>query len=79
MKLAEEHGAKLHFNEKCTDANLEEGRAVFQNTSNNIHKTVSSDLLIGADGAFSAIRKKMISRSIINMNIMRLIMTTKSF
>ena len=33
MKLAEEHGAKLHFNEKCTDANLEEGRAVFQNTS----------------------------------------------
>ena len=62
MKLAEEHGAKLHFNEKCTDANLEEGRAVFQNTSNNIHKTVSSDLLIGADGAFSAIRKKMISQ-----------------
>ena len=57
MKLAEEHGAKLHFNEKCIDADLEEGKAVFQNTSDNIHKTVSSDLLIGADGAFSAIRK----------------------
>ena len=62
MKLAEEHGAKLHFNEKCIDADLEEGKAVFQNTSDNIHKTVSSDLLIGADGAFSAIRKKMISQ-----------------
>ncbi len=62
MKLAEEHGAKLHFNEKCTDANLELGKAIFQNTLDNIHKTISSDLLIGADGAFSAIRKKMISQ-----------------
>jgi kynurenine 3-monooxygenase len=60
MKLAEENGAILHFNEKCVDANLEEAKAIFENTHTTKKQTISADVLIGADGAFSAVRKQMV-------------------
>ncbi len=62
MKLAEQNGANLYFNEKCIDSDLEAAEAVFQNTIDGSCQTISSDLLIGADGAFSAIRNKMIEK-----------------
>ena len=60
MKLAAKKGAKLHFNEKCVGVDLEDGNATFENTNTKVKKSISADLVIGADGAFSAVRKQMV-------------------
>ena len=62
MKAASKRGAKLFFNEKCLEADLENAEAFFENTNTKIVKRVSSDLIIGADGAFSTIRKEMVKK-----------------
>ena len=62
MKLAEEKGAKLHFNEKCVDADFEHTTVYFENTFSAKKQTISSDIIIGADGAFSTIRKQMVKQ-----------------
>ena len=62
MEMAEKNGAKLHFNEKCIDANLEEAIATFENTSTDTKKIISADLLIGADGSLSAVREQMVKK-----------------
>jgi kynurenine 3-monooxygenase len=52
----------LHFNHRCTDVNFEAKTVSFQNTAMDITEatdpklTVNYDLLIGADGARSAVR-----------------------
>ena len=61
MEMAEQNGATLHFDEKCVDANLDEAIATFQNANTSIKQTVSADVLIGADGAFSTVRKQMVA------------------
>ena len=60
MNMAESHGAKLFFNEKCINTNLTSSTVTVKNTITNKINSINSDLLIGADGAFSAIRKDMI-------------------
>ena len=62
MNMAEKHGANLFFNEKCIDTNLEASTAVFENLITNKNNSVKSDLLIGSDGAFSAVRKDMVNK-----------------
>ena len=62
MKLAEENGAILNFNEKCVDANLEEAKATFENANTSKKQTILADVLIGADGAFSKVRKQMVNQ-----------------
>ena len=62
MEMADKNGAKLYFNEKCVDANLEDAIATFENTNTGKEQVVSADLLIGADGTFSAIRELMIKK-----------------
>ena len=37
MEMADKNGAKLYFNEKCIDANLEEAIATFENTNTDIN------------------------------------------
>ncbi|MBT6965485.1 MAG: FAD-dependent monooxygenase [Flavobacteriales bacterium] len=62
MEMAEQNGATLHFDEKCVDANLEQAKAIFENVHTNEKQTISADVLIGADGAFSAVRKQMVQQ-----------------
>ena len=62
MNIAEKHGANLFFNEKCIATNLETSTAVFENLITNKNNSVKSDLLIGSDGAFSAVRKDMVKK-----------------
>ena len=62
MNMAEKHGANLFFNEKCIDTNLEASTAVFENLITNKNNSVKSDLLIGSDGAFSAVRTDMVNK-----------------
>lgn len=56
MDLAEECGISIFFNEKCTAINWNENTAEFMNTQSENITEVNSDILFGADGAFSSAR-----------------------
>ncbi len=59
MQLAEDQGVHFHFDEKCVSADLEKAEATFENYLSGEEHTIKGDLLIGGDGAFSAIRAQM--------------------
>ena len=63
MEMAEKNGAKIHYNQKYLDVDFTSGATIFEHTKTGEKITVNSDLLIGADGAFSAIRSKMTRRN----------------
>ena len=63
MEMAEKNGAKIHCNQKCLDVDFLSGDTTFEHTKTGEKTTVNSDLLIGADGAFSAVRSKMTRRN----------------
>jgi kynurenine 3-monooxygenase len=54
MTLAEEQGAKIHFEHRCAHVDVATNTLRFNH--NGEEKTVHADLLFGADGAFSALR-----------------------
>lgn len=59
MDIAEEHGnAKIKYNHQCTKVDLENGVCWFLNKETGETVEHRSDLIFGADGAFSAIRYK---------------------
>nr|MBP6313207.1 FAD-dependent monooxygenase [Flavobacteriales bacterium] len=50
----------LHFNERCMDVDLENGTCYFQADKNASEPlSVRADVVFGSDGAFSAVRAKM--------------------
>ncbi|PZC82837.1 hypothetical protein B5X24_HaOG209622 [Helicoverpa armigera] len=51
-----------YFNHKLIESNLKKGSLTFQRTDTNEQVHVTADLIIGADGAFSAVRKAMMKR-----------------
>ena len=60
LEIAASHGVSLHFSHKCTYVDLSHGIAYFTVAAEEISEvTVEADLIIGADGAFSAVRKAM--------------------
>jgi len=48
-----------HFNLKCKKVNFNDGTLIFEDQQNNELKEVKSDVIIGADGAYSAVRWQM--------------------
>ena len=54
IESAEKIGVDVHFDHKCTSVDFERNTLTFHKG-----KTIQSDLIIGTDGAFSAIRKKL--------------------
>ena len=62
MDLAEKNGANLHFNEKCIDVDFENSVVTFENSITKENKLKKSDFIIGADGAFSVVRKQMVDK-----------------
>ncbi len=57
MDLAESYGdATIRYNEKCLDVDLEKGIVHLENTITGKKTTLKSDVVFGADGAFSAVR-----------------------
>jgi kynurenine 3-monooxygenase len=57
MDFAEkEHDVNFHYNKKCMDVDVDKGTATFVDYSTKEEITVKSDLIIGADGAFSRVR-----------------------
>lgn len=61
MNLAEAMGedVSIHFDQKCVDVNLEEATITVQDATTREQKQIQSDLVIGSDGAFSAVRSTM--------------------
>lgn len=59
MDLAEKHGAKIIYNEKCTNVELEKSIAHFENTETGVKTEIKSDRIFATDGAFSAGRAQM--------------------
>lgn len=55
MDLAEEHGAKIYFNQKCSSVDWKKNEITFEDEANHT-STVNFQLLFGSDGAFSAAR-----------------------
>ncbi|CAG9783578.1 unnamed protein product [Diatraea saccharalis] len=51
-----------YFNHKLVEANLKNGSLTFIKTTSKENITVNADLIIGADGAFSAVRKAMMKQ-----------------
>ncbi len=60
MDLAEaQENVKLHFDERCDAVDKKTGTTKFVNNNTQKVTTQESDLLFGADGAFSAVRLQM--------------------
>ena len=67
MDLAEPlPNVQYFFNQKCVDVNLETATAWFQDYDTGEVSEVNADLLIGADGAYSAVRTRMLSKMPLN-------------
>lgn len=57
MDIAEQHGgAEIHYNHKCTGADLKNGIVHLENTLTGEKITHQSDVVFATDGAFSAVR-----------------------
>ena len=56
MDLAEKHGARIFFEERCTHVDLQSSTAIFENNLTHRQTEERPDVLIGSDGAFSAVR-----------------------
>ncbi|MDZ4809546.1 MAG: NAD(P)/FAD-dependent oxidoreductase [Bacteroidota bacterium] len=56
MDLAEEHGVEIHFNEKLKKIDWAKDVMEFENTNGKSLPSFKTDLIFGADGAFSAAR-----------------------
>ena len=65
-KGTQDDNITFHFNHKLLKANLDKSELTFERTDiedpNQKVFTVSADLIIGCDGAFSAVRKEMMKR-----------------
>jgi kynurenine 3-monooxygenase len=60
IEIADESpSVSMHFNHKCIGVDLDSGQAHLQNTETNETIHTDGDILIGADGAFSAVRATM--------------------
>jgi kynurenine 3-monooxygenase len=58
-KAAEFPNVQLYFNEKCLDVDLDTNDLKFQNTKNNRRRTIQANRIFATDGAFSAVRNRM--------------------
>lgn len=61
MDLAEQHGAKILFNERCTHVDVRTATARFHNDETGKETEVKSDRIFATDGAFSAGRLSLMT------------------
>jgi len=59
LTLAERNGVTISFQQRCVDVNLAAPAVTFEHMESGVLTTVTSDLLIAADGAYSAVRGRM--------------------
>lgn len=59
MDLAEKNGVEIRFNERCTQVDLKNASAYFENGETRKSSVINADHVISSDGAFSAGRLQM--------------------
>lgn len=59
MQLAEDVGVKLHFDQRCTEVDLQTNHCTMEDMGTGKSYGLDSDVLIGTDGAFSALRSAL--------------------
>ncbi|CAK1556086.1 unnamed protein product [Leptosia nina] len=57
-----------HFNHKLIDTNLPNGELTFMQTDTKDRVSVKADLIIGADGAFSTVRRAMLKQPLFDFS-----------
>jgi kynurenine 3-monooxygenase len=60
MDAAEQRGVEIHFDQRCTGFDLRTGDLHFRNEEDGGKLTLASELIIGTDGATSAIRTEFL-------------------
>lgn len=58
-QAARHENVTLHFEEPIVDVNFQSGEVIVQRAHDNETQTIKADLIVGADGAYSAIRSAM--------------------
>lgn len=68
MNAAEERGAAMHFNQRCTGYDLKTGVVRLRDESTGEEVNLETDTLVGCDGSASAIRTEMLKLSRFNFS-----------
>jgi kynurenine 3-monooxygenase len=68
INAAEEHGVKVHFQQRCTGVDLKTGELRLRHEQTGQESKVESDIVIGCDGSASAIRSEMLKRTRFNFS-----------
>jgi kynurenine 3-monooxygenase len=68
ISAAEEHGAVIHFSQRCTGYDLKTGTIRVRNEETGEETTRSTEIVIGCDGSASAIRAEMLKLSRFNFS-----------
>jgi kynurenine 3-monooxygenase len=68
MTAAEEQGATIHFNQRCTGYDLRSGALRIRDSETDEERTLKAGVVIGCDGSASAIRSEMLKLSRFNFS-----------
>jgi kynurenine 3-monooxygenase len=69
LSAAEEQPTlRIHFNQRCVELDKENAAATFLDSRTGAETRVEADILIGTDGAFSAVRRMMMVRERIDFH-----------
>ncbi|MGB6803520.1 MAG: NAD(P)/FAD-dependent oxidoreductase [Candidatus Sulfotelmatobacter sp.] len=68
INAAEEHGATIHFNQRCTGYDLKTGATRLRNEETGEETTRATEVVIGCDGSASAIRAEMLKLARFNFS-----------
>jgi kynurenine 3-monooxygenase len=68
INAAEEHGATIHFNQRCAGYDLKSGAIRVRNEGTGEETTRETEVVIGCDGSVSAIRGEMLRLSRFNFS-----------
>ena len=49
----------LYFNQQCEDINLDQTAVTFRDNNTGREQTIDTDIILGTDGAFSAVRQRL--------------------
>lgn len=68
MNAAEEHGAAIHFNQRCTGYNLKTGALRLHNAETGEERIEETAVVIGCDGSASSMRAEMLKLNRFNFS-----------
>src|ERR1017187_9801339 len=68
MNAAEQHGVKIHFQQRCTGFDLKTGTLQLRDEQTEEDRTLESTVVIGCDGSASAIRGEMLKMNRFNFS-----------